>query len=97
MELSFYPLDCINCDKKDKNQAEIEYEILWADELEILNLMGKCDAESFFEHDKASEIINNNKIIPREHIQNFKKDYFTLHYLSDQLISKTINIDKGKA
>lgn len=68
MELSFYPLDCISCDKKDKNQAEIEYEILWADELEILNLMGKCDVESFFEHDKASENINNDKINPKEHI-----------------------------
>ena len=35
-------------------QAFVEYQIIWSSDEEILNVLGKCRADSYYEHDKEN-------------------------------------------
>jgi len=71
-EVIFKPINCTLCNQREKNEARIIYEVFWSQDEELLNVLGKCDLDVFYEHDlnKDVNLIGNYRLRPELDLQS---------------------------
>ena len=77
-------------------QAKVNYEIIWSRDEEILNVLGKCKADSYYEHDKESligEVLDFLDVKPNK-TEGVKEKGFSLKFNSDKDIVREIRSPK---
>lgn len=57
----------------------MQYDVVYSTDIEILNVLGKCKATNYFEHNAKDQLHFNNKIDPRSIFgESYKQKTFTM-------------------
>ena len=93
----FRPVNCSRCSLKEFTSARVIYEVQWAEDEELLNVLGKCGAQAFYENDVASNDNLINKV--RLHPDNVKSKVFNLNLndTTDEFINTDILLINNSA
>ncbi|EAS00563.2 transmembrane protein, putative (macronuclear) [Tetrahymena thermophila SB210] len=94
-EITFTPIMCSSCSDEIRNKAKVQYDVIYSTDVEILNVLGKCGAKNYYEHDAKNQLHFKNNVDPKLVLQEDNVKQKTLYFdLQDsQDIKFNINLD----